>query len=54
MTIGGKKRSSRKLGRLHSYDEAYLETGISKGEAERRAWKALSSMVSARSQRNRY
>ena len=55
MTTGGRKKNSRKLGgRGHYYDEAYLDNGISKGEAERRAWKALSSiMVSGPTHRTR-
>ncbi len=41
MSAGGKKKGWRRSRRVF-YDDAYLESGLSKGEAERRAWKAIS------------
>lgn len=45
---GGKKKGTKKNKRFNFFDETYLDAGISKTEAERRAWKAISSIQFSR------
>lgn len=45
MTSGGIKKTAKRMRSFHYFDDAYLDTGLSKGEAERRAWKALSTLM---------
>jgi hypothetical protein len=40
--FGGKSNSIKRSKRMQYLDEAYLDRRLSKREAERRAWKALS------------
>ena len=45
MTTGGRKKAAKRMRNFHYFDDAYLDTGLSEGEAERRAWKALSALM---------
>lgn len=45
MFFGGKKREKHRIKRSYLNDEVYLDSRLSKGEAERRAWKALSGLT---------
>ena len=45
MFFGGKNKLNKKMKRSYLNEEAYLDTRLSKGEAERRAWKALSYLA---------
>lgn len=45
MTIGGTKKAAKIMRNFQYSDDAYLETGLSKREAERRAWRVLSTLV---------
>jgi hypothetical protein len=45
MTTGGRKKAAKRMRNFHYFDDAYLDSGLSKGEAERRAWKALSALM---------
>lgn len=45
MFLGDRKPKLGKNRVKRSFEEAYLEGGLSKGEAERRAWKAISALM---------
>jgi len=51
MTTGGRKKAAKRMRSIHYFDDAYLDTGLSKGESERRAWKALSALMEGTSGR---
>ena len=43
--FGGRKKIAKRMKKSYLNEEAYLDTHLSKGEAERRAWKALSYLA---------
>jgi len=51
MTTGGRKKAAKRMRNFQYFDDAYLDTGLSKGESERRAWKALSALMEEGSSR---
>ncbi|MDO8512818.1 MAG: hypothetical protein Q7S57_06115 [bacterium] len=43
--FGGKNKTGRKSNRMKFLEEAYLDNRLSKSEAERRVWKAISFLA---------